>query len=75
MKPPCKTGAFMGWFFYNLNGGHFSICSLLDCKWFTLPFGFTRRSERSFYTFRIVIHNVRTFKNRLVVGAFCISPE
>ena len=44
MKPPCKTGAIIKCFVSNPNGGHFSICSLLDCKWFTLPFGFTNRS-------------------------------
>ncbi len=44
MKPPCKTGAIIKWFVSNLNGGYFSICSLLDWKWFTLPFGCTGRS-------------------------------
>ena len=75
MKPPFKTGAIIKCFVSNLNGGHFSICSLLDCKWFTLPFGQPAVRERSFCTFQIVIHNVRTFKNRLVVGVTVVKTR
>jgi len=58
MKPPRKAGAVFKCFVSNLKGGHFSICSLLDCKWFTLPFGQPAVRERS------LIHQQAKIKNK-----------